>query len=113
MAYDKELADRIRFALSADAPVREVKMFGGLTFMVDERLTATADSHGQLMVRCDPDRVEELLERDGAHWPEMHGRKMSRGWIVVDASGTKSDKDFRYWIEEALTYNRKSNGSGN
>lgn len=113
MAYDKDLADRIRYALSGDAPVREVKMFGGITFMVNDKMTATANTHGQLMVRCDPDRVEELLKRDGADWPEMRGRKMSRGWIVVDAHGTESDPDFHYWIKEALAYNRKSGDSGN
>jgi TfoX/Sxy family transcriptional regulator of competence genes len=113
MAYDKELADRIRDALSGEAPVREVRMFGGITFMVNDKMTATANTHGQLMVRCDPDRVEELLAREGADWPEMRGRKMSQGWIVVDAYGTESDEAFNFWIEEALTYNRKVSGSGN
>ncbi|MFF4214156.1 TfoX/Sxy family protein [Streptomyces sp. NPDC001796] len=110
MAYDKDLADRIREALAGEARVREVRMFGGLTFMVNDKMTATANTHGQLMVRCDPDRVEELLERDGADWPEMRGRRMSKGWIVVDAYGTESEEAFNSWIEEALSYNRKANG---
>ncbi|MGW2520406.1 TfoX/Sxy family protein [Streptomyces sp. NPDC001617] len=112
MTYDKDLADRIREALSGEAQVREVGMFGGLTFMVNDRMTATANTHGQLMVRCDPERVEELLGRDGADWPEMRGRRMSKGWIVVDTYGTESEEAFTSWIEEALDYNRKVSGSG-
>ncbi|MGI5487990.1 TfoX/Sxy family protein [Microtetraspora malaysiensis] len=107
MAYDPELADRIREALSEEADVREVKMFGGLAYMVNGKLAVTADSHGRLMVRCDPDRVEALLQREGAFWPEMRGRRMSKGWMVVDAGGTESDEAFDSWIREALDYNEK------
>ena len=111
MAYDHDLADRIREALSG-RPVREVSMFGGLTFMVNDKMTATANTHGDLMVRCDPSRAESLLERDGADWPEMRGRKMSKGWIVVDARRIESDKALESWIQEALDYNKKVTGSG-
>ena len=84
-------------------------MFGGLTFMVNEKMTANANTSGDLMVRCDPSRVESLLELDGADWPEMRGRKMSKGWIVVEAERIKS---MRYWIGEALIYNEKVTESG-
>lgn len=83
-------------------------MFGGLTFMVNGKMTATANTQGDLMVRCDPDRSETLLARKGADWPTMRGRKMSKGWVVVDASGTKTDRQFESWITEALQYNKKS-----
>lgn len=106
MAYDRELADRIREALS-DLDVREVSMFGGLTFMVNGRMTATANTQGDLMVRCDPDRAEELLQKPGAEWPSMRGRKMSKGWVVVTAEGTDSEDDFSQWISEAVRYNTK------
>ena len=111
MAYDRDLADRIRETLSGRS-VREVNMFGGLTFMVNGKMTATANTHGDLMVRCDPSRAENLLEKDGAEWPEMRGRKMSKGWIVVDAKRIKSDKVLSSWIKEALDYNKKVTGSG-
>ena len=55
MTYDEDLADRIRQALAGEDDVREVKMFGGLTFMVNSKMTATANTHGELMVRCDAD----------------------------------------------------------
>lgn len=111
MAYDRDLADRIREALSG-RPVREVGMFGGLAFMVNEKMAATANAQGDLMVRCDPSQMDVLLERDGAHWPHMRGRKMSKGWIVIDAEHVKSDKGLGFWIGEALDYNRKVTGGG-
>lgn len=111
MAYDRDLAERIREALSGKS-VREVNMFGGLTFMVNGKMTATANTSGDLMVRCDPGRAEKLLEKAGADWPDMRGRKMSKGWIVVDAKKLTSDKVLTSWIKEALDYNKKVTGSG-
>ncbi|WP_369212133.1 TfoX/Sxy family protein [Streptomyces flavofungini] len=112
MAYDKELADRVREALSGQAQVREVKMFGSLAFMVNGKMAATANPDGKLMLRCDPDRTEELLEREGADWPVMQGKRMSRGWIVVADYGIESDEAFDSWLAEALDYNGKVSGSG-
>eukprot|EP01133_Synstelium_polycarpum_P022795 gene22795-27344_t len=97
MAYDKALAERIRDALSGEDDVEEVKMFGGLSFMVNGKLAASANSHGNIMVRCDPDRVDELLTHKGASWPEMRGKPMSKGWIVVDRTGTSSNVEFNAW----------------
>lgn len=111
MAYDRDLADRIRDVFAGLA-VREVKMFGGLTFMVNDKMTATANTHGDLMVRCDPARAEDLLTRDGADWPEMRGRKMSKGWIVVDAERVRSEEVLESWLTEALHYNKKVTGDG-
>ncbi|BAL88323.1 hypothetical protein AMIS_31030 [Actinoplanes missouriensis 431] len=111
MGYDRELAERIREVLSG-RPVREVSMFGGLTFMVNDKIAVTANTGGDLMVRCDPDRVDDLLDRDGAQWPSMRGRRMSKGWIVVESGRVQSDEDLRSWIEEALTYNAKTTGGG-
>lgn len=81
--------------------MREVKMFGGLSFMVDEHLAVSANAEGHLMVRCDPDRVDDLLTREGATWPEMRGKPMSRGWVVVQRDAVESDKDLESWINEA------------
>lgn len=111
MAYDKDLADRVRDALSGESQVREVKMFGSLAFMVNGKMAATANSDGRLMLRCDPDKVEKLLERDGADWAEMRGKPMGKGWIVVADYGIESEKAFNSWITEALDYNGKVSGS--
>lgn len=74
MAYDKALAERIRDALSGESDVEEVKMFGGLSFMVNGKLAASANSHGNIMVRCDPDRSLRLrtgLHRRLCSWPRL------------------------------------------
>jgi hypothetical protein len=102
MPYDERLAERIRAALHDETDVREVRMFGGLSFLVRNRLTATANRDGDLMVRCDPARTAALLGRAGARPPEMGSRRMSQGWLVVDAGAVESDDVLAAWIAEAL-----------
>lgn len=104
MAYDKALADRIRDALADEDDVTEVKMFGGLSFMVKDQLAVAANSHGNLLIRCAPQRVDELLLHKGARWPEMRGKPMSQGWIEVDRTGTSSTVEFNAWIKEAVDF---------
>jgi hypothetical protein len=107
VAYSKELADRIRQAIAAEPAVREVGMFGGLSFLVNEKLALTANNRGDLMLRCDPARVGELTEK-GAKAAEMRGRQMSRGWIIVGSDDLQADEDFAFWIGVALEYNKLS-----
>ena len=104
MTYDKALADRIRDALVSEDYVSEVKMFGGLSYMVNGQLAVAANSHGNLLIRCAPERVDELLLHKGAHWPDMRGKPMSKGWVEVDRTGTSSTVEFNAWIKEALDF---------
>lgn len=81
-------------------------MFGGLSFMVDERLVVAAGKHGDLLVHVDPARNEELLSRPGARSAEMgKGRSMGPAWIEV-ARSNLDDEALRYWIATALAFNR-------
>lgn len=107
MAYDRSLAEGIREALAQVPGVREVSMFGGLSFLVDEKMVASASTQGDLLVRVDPDQVGELLEREGATEAEMGRRKMSKGWLRVGGSGYKTEADLGFWIKAALEYNAK------
>lgn len=105
MAYTKELADRIREALAAQPSVREVKMFGGLSFMVNERMAVGVMSGGALLVRADPGRADELLTAKGAQPAEMGaGRAMGKGWIAVGEEAIATPEDFDFWIGVALEY---------
>lgn len=108
MAYDRALAERVRAAL-ADHPavreVREVKMFGGLSFMVNGKLAVAADAHGDLLLRCDPARADDLVGDRGASWAEMQGTRMGRGWLTVSAERLDSADDLGFWIAVALDYN--------
>lgn len=111
MPYSKELADRIREALADEPAVREVSMFGGLSFLVNDKLALTANHQGDLMLRCDPARVDELTGK-GAKLAEMRGRQMSRGWIIVSSDDLQAEQDFAFWLGVALRYNREVAGKG-
>ncbi len=110
MAYDAELADRVRAALPDSGDVREVRMFGGLAFMVDDRMVACVSAGGgALLVRVSRDRDAEYLHARGARRAEMGpGRSMSEGWIAVDRVALADDRDLRFWIDAVLEH-----GTGN
>lgn len=111
MAYDEGLADRIRDALAAKPSVREVKMFGGLSFLVHGSMVVSASSDGGLLVRADPERAGELLAIKGAQPAEMGaGRAMGNSWISVAGETIASDESFDFWIGVALEYNEKGTG---
>jgi hypothetical protein len=99
------LADRVRAALPADRPTREVSMFGGLSFMVDERMVVAAGRHGDLLVRVDPARHDELLQVAGAQ-PAVMGadRPMGPGWVRVSAEGLVTDEQLAWWIGAGLEH---------
>lgn len=78
--------------------------------MVDGKLCAGAYNSGEMMVRCDPELVDELLTRRGARWADMKGKPMAKGWLLVSSEGMASQEDFDYWIGVALDFSRKSKG---
>ncbi|GAA3835149.1 hypothetical protein KACC15558_13810 [Brevibacterium ammoniilyticum] len=106
-----DLIGRLRRVLAEEA-VREVAMFGGRSFMVDERIAVSALKSGGLLVRVDADRHEELLDRPGAAQAEMGaGRTMGPGWIEVDAAKITEDAGLSMWVDVALKYNRAVTGT--
>jgi hypothetical protein len=107
VAHDAGLADRVRGAISDEKDVREVKMFGGLAFMVDGRMVAcVSGGGGALLVRVSRSRDAEYLEVAGARRAEMgKGRSMGEGWITVDEEALTEDRDLRFWIDAVLEYN--------
>lgn len=108
MVHSRELVDRTRDALAADPSVREVKMFGGLSFMVNEKMVVCVRSDGDLLVRSDPEQADELLTLEGARSAEMGaGRPMSKNWISVGQEAIETDEDLDFWIGVTLQYNNK------
>jgi TfoX/Sxy family transcriptional regulator of competence genes len=98
--------DRVRAALSDQPSAREVRMFGALAFMVNEKMVVALQRDGDLLVRVSPDRDDELLARPGARPAEMGaGRSMGPGWISVAADAVAGDDDLLFWINVALDYN--------
>ena len=109
MSYDLELADRVRAALDAHPAVREVRMFGGLAFMVNGAMVVGVGTAGDLLVRVDPRRSDEYLAVDGVSIAEMgEGRSMGRGWLAVDGGTVATDEDLAYWMGAALEFNRSA-----
>lgn len=96
-----QLVDRIRTAL-AGRDVREVPMFGGISFMVDGRLVVASRRQGDLLVRIDPARREELCGRPGAEPAVMGtGRRMGDGWLSVAGEQLEGD-GLGEWLAVAL-----------
>lgn len=112
MPYDRELADMIRENLAHLPSVREVNMFGGLSFLVNGKMVACASTQGDLLVRCDPAELDELLERQEAAIAQMGRRKMSRGWLRVAGEEVKTPGNLDFWIGEALACNAKETANG-
>ena len=99
MAYDEQLAGRIRSLLADRADVREQRMFGGLTFMVAGNMCCGV--HGnELIVRLDPDQEEDALARPHARPMDLTGRRM-RGFITIRPDGLKGDR-LNQWVREAV-----------
>ncbi|MGF0313966.1 TfoX/Sxy family protein [Rhodococcus sp. IEGM1428] len=112
MAYDELLADRVRDILSDQESLREQKMFGGLAFMVrDKMMVCVGTGNRALLVRVDGVREPEYLERDGAHHAVMgRDRSMGQGWITVDANALTTEKALDFWVAAALEYNANTAG---
>lgn len=105
VAYDEELAHRIRGVLSEESGLTERAMFGGLGFMLDGHMAVAAGSGGSLMVRVDPDESDELVDGVAITLMEMRGRKM-RGWLLVESSATADDDVLAQWVGRGVAFVR-------
>ena len=105
MAYDEELADRIRELLAGARGVTEKKMFGGLAFLIGGNMAIAASGQGGILVRVDPDESDTLVAATSAHPMEMRGREM-RGWLRVDTADVAGDADLATWVERGSSYAR-------
>ena len=100
MAYDEELADRIRELLARESGLSERRMFGGLAFLLDGNM-AVAISPGGLLVRVDPDEVERLLTSTRAEVAVMGSREM-HGWLLVAAEHLRTARELRPWVQRGV-----------
>lgn len=84
-------------------------MFGGLSFMVNEKMVVSVLRDGDLLVRVDPGRNEELVALPGAGQAEMGaGRTMGPGWIHVAGDAIATEERLSFWIAVALAYNGRA-----
>jgi len=105
VAYDGELADRIRELIADEPGLAEKKMFGGLAFLIGGNMAIAASGEGGLLVRVDPDEWDSLVETTKAYAMEMRGRQM-RGWLRVDAEDVRMKRELTGWVERATAYAR-------
>lgn len=101
MAYDEDMAARIRDILAPERGLSEKRMFGGLAFLQHGRMALAASGHGGLMVRVDPADTEGLVDDVHVHRMVMRGRPMT-GWLRVDAPAIDADEDLHAWVRRGL-----------
>jgi TfoX/Sxy family transcriptional regulator of competence genes len=109
MAYNENLADRVREALADIPNVEEKKMFRGVTFMVNDKMCVSVSGE-ELMLRLDPEMTEQLSEENGIR-PIVHGGKHMKGFIYISEERFRNKKDFDHWIQLALDFNPKAKAS--
>ena len=105
MAYDEELADRIRELMAGEPGVTEQRMFGGLAFLIGGNMSVAASGQGGLMLRGDPDETDALLEKPHAQPFVMRGREM-KGWLRVDDEGVRTKRQLEPWVKRGVAYAR-------
>ena len=98
MAYDLDLANRLRAALAGEDNVTERAMFGGLAFLVNGNMAVSASGQGGLLLRVDPAETEALLSDEHADRFVMRGRGM-KGWLRVDPAGVSTDAALGRWVK--------------
>lgn len=105
MAYDEDLADRVRELISAEAGVDERPMFGGLAFLVDGRMAVAVSGRGGLMVRVDPSQAARLCSRPHTQPFEMRGVEM-KSWLRVEGEGLRTKRQLKQWVSRGVAYAR-------
>jgi TfoX/Sxy family transcriptional regulator of competence genes len=105
MAYDEDLANRIRELIAGAEDVDEQRMFGGLAFLAGGHMAVAVSGQGGLMVRVEPDETDALLAKPHARPFEMRGREM-RGWLRVDPEGVRTKRQLEPWVRRGLAYAR-------
>ncbi len=103
MAYNENLANRIRERLQETPNVEEKAMMGGLTFMVNDKM-CVGIIKDELMCRINPDLHNEMVEKRGCRTMDFTKRPM-KGYVLIDETGMKTKEEFDYWINLALDFN--------
>jgi TfoX/Sxy family transcriptional regulator of competence genes len=105
VAYDEDLAGRIRELLPPRVKVTETKMFGGLAFLIGGNMAIAASGQGGLLVRCDPEESNSLVSKTKANPMEMRGREML-GWLRIEADAVRTKRQLAKWVDIGTSYAR-------
>jgi hypothetical protein len=105
MAYDEELAGRIRDLVGDEPNLKEQKMFGGLAFLIGGNMAIAASGQGGILVNADPEESDALVASTDAYLMEMRGKQM-RGWLRVDPEHVGTKRQLAKWVELGTGYAR-------
>ena len=105
MAYDEDLAERIRELIRGERGLTEKKMFGGLAFLIGGNMAIAASGQGGLLVRVDPDESDALVAKTNARPMEMRGKSMP-GWLRVESSDLQTEHQLAKWVERGVAFAR-------
>jgi TfoX/Sxy family transcriptional regulator of competence genes len=111
VAYDEDLANRIRELVSSERGVSEQRMFGGLAFLVNGNMSVSASGQGGLLLRIDPAETDALLRMLHASPFQMRGRVM-QGWLRVDPEGVRTKRQLERWVARGVAYARSLPAKG-
>jgi TfoX/Sxy family transcriptional regulator of competence genes len=105
MAYDEELAARIRALVSREDGLEEKKMFGGLAFLLNGNMAVAASGQGGLLVRVDPAESARLVEATPAEQMVMRDRSMA-GWLRLDSEAVAAADELSAWVVRGVEFAR-------
>ena len=105
MAYDEDLADRVRELIEGEPGLTEKRMFGGLAFLIGGNMAVSASSKGGLLLRVDPAKTQSLVDEPAVRPFEMRGREMD-GWLRVDIAAVGTKAKLRRWVGYGISYAR-------
>jgi len=105
VAYDEELAARIRDLVAGEPDLTENKMFGGLAFLIGGNMAVAASGQGGALVRVDPAQSDNLVATTSASLMEMRGRSM-QGWLRVDSEDLRTKRQLAKWVDLGTAYAR-------
>src|SRR3954453_15150843 len=111
MAYDEDLANRIRELIAGERDVTEKKMFGGLAFLIGGNMAVAASGQGGLMLRVDPDETDTLVAKPHAGPMVMRGRER-QGCVGVEAEGYLTKRQLEPWVRRGVAYARSLPAKG-
>jgi hypothetical protein len=105
VAYDEDLASRIREIVQDEPGLTEKRMFGGLAFLINGNMAVSASGQGGMLLRVDPADTATLIERPEASRFEMRGRKMD-GWLRIEVTDLATKHQLKSWVVRGVGYAR-------
>jgi TfoX/Sxy family transcriptional regulator of competence genes len=105
VAYDEQLAERIRSLVAGEDGLSEKRMFGGLAFLVHGNMAVAASGQGGLLVRVDPQESAQLVETTAADEMVMRGRSMA-GWLRLESTDVDTDGELEPWVARGVAFAR-------